>query len=414
MDTSINIIKILKKGMLLGISGVIIGFVLIFLVYLIPLGPIKENVTRSADEWHAEGPWPMLLNGYSSSILDNFTDSVMLSIAVYDNGSSALIQSMQNNYAMESVESLPFNSLYAYLHGAECYGESYSRYWHGYLVLLKPFLTLFSYSDLRILNIFAISALFCYVLYLFQRNLPCKNGIVFGVSALFLMPITLFFCLISLIFLFKKKKMLFKLENAILFFLSIGMLTSYMDFLTYPTLSLGIPLITYGALIFYEHKVVLKLRETLFPIIFWALGYLGMWASKWVISSFITGENVILIALRTVKKRSDLYTDESIIAHRFQAIMNNLDILFQGALGWILGILLILIGVVFVYQLRKHKPNMTFCMFQLLVAMIPLGWFFVTSEHCSQHAWFTYRNFIVTIYALGTLFMNAFDKESAN
>lgn len=424
MDTSIHIGRLLKRGILLGIGGVVIGFLLILLVYCIPLGPIRENVTRSADEWHSEGPWPMMLNGYSSSILDNFTDSIMLSIAVFDNGSSALQQSMQNDFAMESIESLPFDSLYAYLHGSECYGESYSRYWHGYLVFLKPLLTLFTYSDLRILNAFALCLLICYVLYLFQRNLSAKNSFVFLISILFLMPLTLFLCLdmanmlyitlIALIILFKKRTILFRYENAVLFFMLVGMLTSYMDFLTYPMVSLGIPLITYIALLLQERRAVLRVKECLFPMLFWTLGYLGMWGSKWLISSLITGENVILVALRTVKKRSDLYADDSIIMDRLQAIGNNISILFQGAFGWIISALLIIFLVTFICNLRKRKLNWALLFSLVLVAIIPFGWYFVTSEHCSQHAWFTYRNLIIPLYALGTLCIHAFDTESVN
>ncbi len=205
-----------------------------------------------------------MVNGYSGSILDNFTDSYMLSIAVFENDEPVMIRAMKNYYAMESVDSLPFDSLYSYLNGGSCYGENYAWYWHGYLVILKPLLLLFSYSDLRILNMILISMLILYVTRLCHDKLPKGVATVFGVTFMFMMPLTILLCLdmanmfyivlLSMIFLLKRKDFWMNSEKSMLFFMIIGMSTSYMDFLTYPMITLGIPLVTYMTLQVVQNK----------------------------------------------------------------------------------------------------------------------------------------------------------------
>lgn len=217
-----------KKIVTIGVAGVAIGFILMLAVYILPTEPMKRNVQRSAAEWYDEGAWPLLINGYSSSILDNFTDSLMLSIAVYDNEQFFLKEAMNSSYAMQSVESLPFDSLYAYLQEEECYGEDYARYWHGYLVVLKPLLLLFSYSDLRVLNMCVLTCLLAYVSCLLKKNFSGHVSMLFVLVFLFLMPLTLFLCLdmanmfyvmlVALIVLLKKKAYWQRDNNIFIFF----------------------------------------------------------------------------------------------------------------------------------------------------------------------------------------------------
>lgn len=416
MEEKINIKSLLKKSICAGIGGVLIGFLLLVLVYMLPVGSMRENVKGSAGEWYEEGAWPVMINGYSGSILDNFTDSLMLSIAIYENEESTVTQAMKNYYAMESVDSLPFDSLYAYLQDESCYGENYARYWHGYLVILKPLLMFFSYSDLRILNMCVLCSLLVYVICLCRKNLPRGSAAVFGLMFLFLMPLTLMNCLdmanmmyvtlAAMIILIKKQEYWKRQENSLFFFLAVGMLTSYMDFLTYPMITLGVPLVTYMVLCVRDDRTSLKLKNTISGIVFWGLGYGGMWCSKWILASLLTGENIIINALRTVKKRSNLYAEGPDLADRIKAITENFGVLCEGVFGKILIILAVVMVCCLVYSIalsRKNENGLKGLWLIGMAALIPVAWLFVTSEHAGMHAWFTYRNLVVCIYALGMM-----------
>lgn len=400
---------------LIVVCTILIGFALLILVYLLPTEPMKENLQRSVEELYGEGDWPMLINGYSSSTLDNFTDSFMLSIAVYDNEEPVWIRAMKNYYASLSTEHLPTESFYAYLQGEECYGENYGRYWHGYLVVLKPLLLLFSYSDLRMLNTIALCFLTAYVFYLLEKELFKSAGIGFLAATIFLMPTTLFFCLDmanmfyvtlgALIILLRKKEYWKREHNVLYFFLVVGMITSYMDFLTYPMITLGIPLVTFVALYACDEKCTLKVSSSIMNVVFWGAGYGIMWSSKWILASLISGENILLNALRQVKTRSGLRETENGVLSRFDAVWANCKVLTQGVYGKILFVVLLLVLISCIRSVYQYHIKIQWsCMMAIfLVSAIPLGWLFVTSEHASLHSWFTYRNLTVSIYAISML-----------
>lgn len=412
MEERIHIKRLFIRMLCVGAGGMALGFLLLVFVYMLPTEPMQNNVRNSANEWYDEGAWPVMVNGYSGSILDNFTDSLMLSVATYENEESTVTRAMKSYYAMKSVDTLSFDSLYAYLQGESCYGENYARYWHGYLVVLKPLLLVFSYSDLRILNMFVLCILVAYVAGLCCKNISKGAGAVFLVMFAFLMPLTLFLCLdmanmmyvtlIAMIVLLKKQGYWQNREHAVLYFLAVGMVTSYMDFLTYPMITLGVPVVTYMALC-AGRGLPLKIKNLVGDIVSWGLGYVGMWSAKWILASLLTGENIILNALRTVKKRSNMYAEDPGLTGRLNAVTDNFGVLFQGVFGWILIILMIgMLGCLVWKWKRGGRPRKGIWIIGL-VALVPLAWLFVTSEHASVHSWFTYRNLVVCIYSLGMM-----------
>lgn len=81
----------------------------------------------------------------------------------------------------------------------------------------------------------------------------------------------------------KFRDQLSKAGRISLFFLVLGMFTSYFDLLTYPLFTWGIPMIWW--IVMEEHKEGIKeqLQQVLFCGISWIFGYGGLWAGKWFI-----------------------------------------------------------------------------------------------------------------------------------
>lgn len=74
------------------------------------------------------------------------------------------------------------------------------------------------------------------------------------------------------------------------FFLLMGMLTCYLDFLTYPLVTLFIPLL----LALYLHaqdRAAMCFAVT--ACVMWCVGYLGFWVMKWAVGSLLVQENLI-------------------------------------------------------------------------------------------------------------------------
>ena len=150
------------------IAASIVGLVLLLLVFLIPIDSIDRNVAASAELLQKEGTYPVLSDLFRSK-LDNYTDALMLMEAADDSSTSILDRTL-NIYNHRVGDYSPSESIVAhYLEGEE-YTEtsSYARYWHGYLVVLKPLLTVINYGGIRILNAIAqilVLIVVCLLLY---------------------------------------------------------------------------------------------------------------------------------------------------------------------------------------------------------------------------------------------------------
>lgn len=408
--------SLLARMLVFGCIGVAAGFVLLVCVYALPTETMRENVRSSWEQWYGEGAWPVGTLGYSGSILDNFTDSIMLSVAVYDSGTSVVDKSMMAYHAAQP-DTLKNEALYGYLMGEPCAGENYGRYWHGYLVFLKPLLLVMNYSDIRMLNGICLTALFGVTLFILYRQLGWKLAGAWLFSVAFMIPGTLLQCLdmaamsyltmLAMLGLLHWGERWDKRESFLLFFFITGMCTSYFDFLTYPMVTLGMPLVVYLAILKRRGRERRLLGDVLAPAVCWGLGYGGMWGAKWLLASVLTGENFILDALRSVRLRSNLLAAEENRVGRWYALYVNGTVLFQGVFRLLLtaalaALLLYLVGSFI--RSRKNadccRRNAGCCLTLALVALIPCVWLFATSQHAVLHFWFTYRNLTVSLFAL--------------
>lgn len=106
----------------------------------------------SVDAFLEEGDNPFVLPGYKGASLDNTTDAIMLGNAVYQSEFPVYQAAMKAGRAELDNEHTQL-ALKKYLNQDQGLTlTSYERYWHGYLVVLKPLLLVFNYGQIRILN----------------------------------------------------------------------------------------------------------------------------------------------------------------------------------------------------------------------------------------------------------------------
>ena len=128
--------KIVAVPILLLVLGVV-GYLLLAGVYSLPTERMEKNMRESVDIFYAEDNYPKLME-YSNSQLDNFTDGIMLLTASNPNHDD--IWKAAINAERYRTSDTPVGTL------LDVYGEGvenpdstyYSRYWHGYLIFLKP------------------------------------------------------------------------------------------------------------------------------------------------------------------------------------------------------------------------------------------------------------------------------------
>lgn len=410
--------KIILKTLIILFSSIVIGFLLLVLVYLLPVKSMKENVKESIPIFQQQGVYYNVITQNYATQLDNFTDSLMLQHAIY-NGDEGVLNKTINVYRYVPEEYVPpFKSLINTIDVEEelLSKVGYDRYWHGYLIFLKPLLMVFNYSKIKLINVLLQTILISYIIYSFVRKKQIKSLIAYILSLVCIYPMvislslqfsTMFYIFnFGVLFVLNKNNWLNRNNNYLYFFLTLGIVTSYIDFLTYPLLSLGIPLSLY-LLFNYQKSFFKNLKIIMLSGIFWSLGYIGMLVSKWCVGSVLLGKNLIGSALNQVLFR----TSSSSFVSRFNTIKVNFayfKFLFDMCL--ILLIIYIIIKLL-KREIRFETKNIIKYFPILLLGIMPLVWYIVTSNHALTHAWFTYRNLFIFSFSLFSYILLLFEDK---
>ena len=402
MKNVLNYIKIYIIMILVFITG-------LTLVALIPQENIKNNVKKSLETLEKEN-LAQEVGIIKKTILDDFTDALMINISYSLDTKNPIKAIMEDNFGHEErnvIQYKPVKDLKYNIENEDISYTNYSRYWHGYLIYLKPLLVIMDYTKIRILFTIILSALAIRQAYLLNKKMGKAYAIIFLI-ALFI--VSYFYCGLSLtyfpvlaisiitsIYIVKKEK-----TNYTMFFV-IGGLTSFFDLLTTPLLTLGLPILMYLII----NKKEIKYKEIMIFTINWICGYGLIWASKWIISSIILNQNVIENALKALLKRSRSYDSVGQKLTLFDTIMYNItNILYE-----LFFIVFLTITALIIAQKEKINISKKEIGQYLLISILPIIWYSLTINHSCIHPKFTYRNMLITILALSTLSYKIIEKS---
>lgn len=403
--------KIKLKGMIFGGINIIIAacgaVILMTLVYMIPVDSIEKNLYSSAEAIKNETTYPQL-TGLCTSQLDNWTDSIMLAEAGERSEGSALHRALLvNRGTMEGYN--PFESLIAHYVESKDYDAytQYPRYWHGYLIFLKPLLTFMTYPQIRVLNGVIEVILFIVVCILFYRKRRTEYIVPWLLGYLMLMPIALAKSLqfspcyyaytigsIILLILTKQKRS----QYIGMIFLNIGIFTAFFDFLTFPVISFCIPAAVYFALD-SERNVKTTVVDLLKSGFCWCSGYIGMWASKWVLGTVITGTNILDNAREAIELRSSHVSQNGEeVFSVFECLLKNMD-------SFLYTPVVIIVAVWIIFSIKKYRSKteleynkkMKLILPYIVLGVIPIAWYSVTVNHSSIHYWFTNKTLVALL-----------------
>jgi len=403
--------KILFVSILLLIMGSI-GYLLLVAVYHLPTDRMEKNMRESTKIFEAEGNYFRLME-YNNSQLDNYTDGIMLLTASHPNDENAWHAAI--NAKRYRTASTPADTI------TEIYGDeeempelkstSYARYWHGYLLFLKPLLFLFGYGQIREIMMFVQLLLFSAVLILVSKR-KTKMSLPIFAFWIFLNPVTtilslqfntvliITFLILILILMIEERARIEDIFFWEIFFLIVGAMTSYFDLLTYPLVTLGVPLVLWISL-YNQEKLITNIKQIFGISVFWGIGYGGFWGLKWIIGDLITGNSILLDAVgQVVYRTSDKVSDKII---KFSELLHEL-LSSMRQYTWML--LLVLIGSYFIWGvLKSRKINIKMIMPYVLIGVFPFVWFCALKNHSFGHHWFTYRELAITVFAASTCMM---------
>lgn len=405
-------VKLFSIAFLTTIISIIIGFALIIGVYSLPTGIMNKHVLSSYQSFEESYPntTPRVMGGK----LDTFTDALMLLTASYEDDNSIYTKSLLNKRYFNKelgTDQLLYQMGRNPFDNQNLAVESYARYWHGYLVVMKPLLMIIDYNGLRFINGFALLALIgllCRQYFINNEKLyiiPLVAMLIFinpvsiilSIQFMGMITITLF----GLLLLAKYRTYL--IQHSLMlkaFFVVLGSLTAYVDLLTYPLITLGIPLaywISSTNIGVKSNKQIVQ-DICLYSII-WGFGYIGMWFGKWVLATLLTDVNIIKDAYMEIIYRTSSQMGDTPISYR-KVLSNN----FKYCWGNIL-LLLVLFGGYVSYKKHKDKELLKFDVNKkhwplLIIAIIPFIWYFLVQNHSYIHAWFTYRELAIVVYVM--------------
>lgn len=420
--------SLLKKIMLtvnIFLLTVGLGFLLIVVIYALPTGKINLHVRESGASLQQEGNyWRMLPNSPNTN-LDNYTDSLMLLTAAYDEAGTKLLQRALNNYRI-TINDATMPESCALLDAAEDRGyvrHQYGRYWHGYLVFLKPLLMFFNIDEIRQLNWICIMGSTMVIGILLYRRKKLKYLFPYLLAICFMNPGTIANSLqnstifhtasigvIVLLLLYDRIK--FK-EHIWLFFMILGMVTSYLDLLTYPVVALGFSLAFWLILYTDENTAGVRRAIRIFGRLMlhsamWELGYVGMWGAKWVLASLFTGQKYIADAVNNISIRSGnvAFGEEFSLADLYTKLWYYMSI----SKVWTLALIFVALCAVALCFSKKRWDEWPLTAAFLLISLYPLLWGMCTRNHTYIHDLFTHRNWGLTILGLSCSLLPLIEK----
>lgn len=402
----------LGKLLLHVVIAVLIGTLLLSAVCMLPSAPMDRNLQKSAAVFAEEGIYPSLFP-WCTSQLDSTTDALILLISACDSGEHPVIQAMRGTRNTLSVVEAASDELAVhYGDGIPFDGsEPYYQYWHGYQLIIRPLLSLISYPAIRVLNGIVQTGLLAILCLLMKKAGLGRYILPYLAAVAMMMPLALAMSLqfsscyytltISSILLLRKRDSLDKTDGIL--FLYTGIATAYFDFLTYPVATLGIPAVFYFCL-----RKNTDLRDTFcrgVKICFtWAVGYVGMWAGKWLIGSLILGQNILALAAGKLAERSSAGEVETSLIRNIRAA---LSANIRSFLHTPATLVILLLAAFLLFLLVKHLRSRDLTWVQtgknffpfVILALIPIAWYVVTAQHAVIHHWFTHKALAVSVFA---------------
>lgn len=408
------------------IISIITGYLLLVAVYCIPYDLIKDNVNSAFaiqmaekenethditnhNEWYTsyyKQDWNAVSVMLSELTNYNFIDNTK------NTENNVFTDSLLNKCIMDKEDK---SGIYcSEMEKNNIDNFKYSRYWHGYLTILKPLFVIFNFQTIRIINIIFqlfLTILVCLLMY--KKNLQSYiisfllaclllgiplTGLSFQLSSSINIMLLTTTILLWKYELFKSKKLL-----PLLFFIT-GIIINYVDFFTFPLITFGIPFIF--VLLLEGSNYTNNIKKFLINFCAWIVGYALFWGSKWILCSLLTNEDVIFDAFQRIKLRTGLYIDSGIYHNVFYVFALNLASFIFKLPFFVACIFFIAIWILCFWK-KSFKVNKNFYLQEaipyLIICALPFIWYLLLQQHSGEHSWFAYRNLSIFIFSLACL-----------
>ena len=288
----------------------------------------------------------------------------------------------------------------------------YPRYWHGYAVTLRPLVTVLSIINIRYLNMMALMGLFALCYWHCRRRMGGWMAAVFSIGLLMTFLLIAPFCqqymtvtLLTLLSCWLLLAFWERLRDDLPeFFLILGSLVCFFDFLTFPVLALGYPLLVCLLLKSLDGSSTASLwKHTIGLSALWMGSYALTWLAKAIPGGLLTGQDVIGDILEQVAFRTtgtmETRADSSMEITAWIAISKNVETFFMGSNTALFAAMLAAV-VLRAIRLKTTVRDWLHALPVAAVSIYPFVWYAVMKNHVRVHFWMTNKMLAVTVFAL--------------
>ena len=425
-----NILKYIVTFILM----IVVFCVLLTITSLIPREALTKKVKESSTILCNQGNSLIIFIDGRPTKFDNYTDSLMINTAYSIDNTTPFYSSMvaRKNYIKGKTEivypdttgELKSSSKYKALNQVGDLRDTvnndtvesfeYSRYWHGYLIFLRPLLVLFNISQIRAILTVIYVILAAILLYKIYKKINLGTAIIFLCGLMicdyFYLGITLQGTPVFLITMISSILILSeKIKDKGIFFLIIGGLTNFFDFLTVPILTLGIPLLVYSLIQNKNKCNIKKLFLELFKYcVMWTIGYGGVWITKWLLLDLFYNKDIIQTVLEQFKYRSSNKITQKELLNSIKFALKPISISF------VITLVLLIIKLI-KYKKSNNLKDVKFDFKEisvyLSIGLLAVLWILLLKQHFVQHIFFTYRNMTLISISVFLIIYNLFTKK---
>ena len=415
----------IKKYILSFVVIVVLCLISLVLVTMLPDSKVKEHCKEIAKSYEQEKTIiPEIKMGIANTMLDNYANSKSISIIYALDREKTLSSVLEAKYYEEDMKSMT-QCLLDLVNGNEETNQEYTRYWHGYIVILKPLLMLFNEKGVYIFS--GIILLSLILLIIKELWIIDKRAIIAFIIGLYMITIWVvpmcFEYMWAMIISFVISLIVLKKDNGenkkiYYYFWITGILTCFFDFLTVELLTVLLPLM-FILIKRNKEKKLGNLKEIIIfiikSLIIWGLGYMLMFIAKWIIASIILGRNCIVEAIEKAEVRinGDVVglSSNKLWIGALKKNFDNLQPIFYVRKKYIIYVLIPTITVIMLLINRYKDKNMFYLYGMVVLGLIPYIRYSILLNHSYRHFFFTFRLQLVTIMAFILIVFNVFERK---
>ncbi len=388
----------------------IVFCIMLVLVNLIPKSQVKDNILSSADILHEEGLY-YTPTSFNKSIIkwDNWTMALVYGALWVETDESSLT-SFVHSYTLSGKEK-PVENLWQSVRGDNYSIREYSRYWFGLLVILRPLTVFLNLTEIRACFFLVSIALLFFTTIEVIKDISIYHGIAFlftyiscGLLLMTPCPVYSMDVMLSIIgtcylisYIKRKERVI---VDIIFAFMIIGSCTMFFCFVSFPIITLGIPLMTLIAFYStnYNVTIVELIKKMFFSILGWGVGYLFTMLFKSLLVRLAGGLPTAGGRFKEIVGKQGMHERIKIIFDRSFGCSG----MYTSSIKLMIAVSIIIILLVALYNKKVYIGLIKYqfvIIVYLILAFLPAGYCFTLAQHSSIHG-AAGVTFCITTYAL--------------